>query len=96
MNTTKCPVSRSEFLTVAKGLKVTIETPDGQTATFIATVKEFSSGGLGWNVSEKTTITLDGTVDGKTLHRDAKCQVGLNISVIGSKDLAKEDAKEAA
>ena len=45
-----------------------------------ASVKEFSTGSLGWNLTGKMQVTLGG--------KTVMAQVGLNMTVIGSKDLA--------
>lgn len=79
--TTKCKISRAEFATRAARAKVTVEY-EGKTYVFNAEPKEFASGSFGWNVSDKAVLTLDG--------RDVKCQIGLNITAIGSKDLPKD------
>ncbi len=43
--------------------------------------REFSTGSFGWYVNAKAPIT----VDGKTL----QVQVGMNLTVVGSKELPK-------
>jgi hypothetical protein len=79
---TECPVSREEFLAEARGLQVNI---NGQNV--LAQVKEFSTGSFGWHHGDKLTIKV-----GETL---VKVQVGLTLTVIGSKD-APIGAWEAA
>ena len=79
---TECPVSREEFLTQAKGLQVTI---NGQAV--LAQVKEFSTGSFGWHHGDKLTVKVGDKL--------VKVQVGLTLTVIGSKD-APSGAKEAA
>lgn len=71
-----CPITRAQFEEKAIPMKVKI----GED-TKIAGVKDFSSGSFGWCVSEKAVIEVDGI--------PLNCQVGLNITVIGSKDLPK-------
>lgn len=83
---TTCTISRAEFRERAKQLKVTLEY-EGKTYTQYVPVKEFESGSLGWSLSDKFVPCMDG--------RDVKCQVGLNITCIGSKDLPR-DTKAAA
>jgi hypothetical protein len=63
---------RSEFLTHAKPLSITI---DGQQQS--AEVKMFSTGSHGWNVNGKVTIMVNG--------QPVRCQCSLNLTVIGSK-----------
>ena len=67
------PVSRTQFLEKAEPVKVTI---NGQ--EIIADKREFSTGSFGWYYNGKINIA----VDGKTL----SVQVGLNLTVVGSKD----------
>ena len=78
---TTCTINRGEFRARAKQMKVTLEY-EGKTYTQYVAVKEFESGSLGWSLSDKFTPCLEG--------RDVKCQVGLNITAIGSKDLPKD------
>ena len=79
---TVCPVTREQFLANAKSIQVVI---NGVPMT--AEVKEFSSGSLGWNISDKVTVEIAGT--------GCKVQVGLNLTVIGSKELPKDVAAAA-
>ncbi|MFO0681514.1 MAG: hypothetical protein U0234_05670 [Sandaracinus sp.] len=73
MAKTPPPVSLAQFLEKAEAVKVVIA---GQEMT--ADVKAFSTGSFGWNINGKMTIT----VDGKAL----PVQVGLNLTVVGSKE----------
>ena len=68
-----CPVSKTQFIEKAEPVKVVI---NGQ--ELIADKREFSTGSFGWYYNGKTTIT----VDGKAL----SVQVGLNLTVVGSKE----------
>ena len=70
---TACPVSLTQFLEKAEPLKITI---NGQ--EMLAEVKSFSTGSFGWYLNGKTIIT----VDGKTL----SVQIGMNMTVVGSKE----------
>jgi hypothetical protein len=47
--------------------------------TFHADAREFSTGSVGWYATEKVTVTIGG--------KEVKCQVGLSLTVVGSKDL---------
>jgi hypothetical protein len=77
MAKTMCPISRKEFLAHAKPIAVKIgELP------LAATVKEFQTGSLGWFLNGKTSIDVNGT--------PVAVQIGLNITVLGSKDLPRE------
>jgi hypothetical protein len=69
-----CPVSRGEFRKNAKPLVVKIGDKD-----FIAVVKEFSTGSLGWNVNDKMIVDIGGT--------PVTVQIGMNLTIVGSKDL---------
>lgn len=73
---TKCPITREQFSKNAQAVKVEINgTP------FSADVKEFSTGSFGWNLNTKVTITVDGV--------PLNVQVGLNLTVVGSKELPR-------
>ncbi len=54
----------------------------------LAGVKEFSTGSLGWHHNGKITVEVGGTV--------VTVQVGLNLTVVGSKELPAEESKQAA
>jgi hypothetical protein len=72
----KCPITREQFAGSAKPLKVEI---NGQ--TFMAEVKQFSTGSFGWNINTKVTIEVGG--------QPVNVQVGLNMAVVGSKELPR-------
>jgi hypothetical protein len=74
MANSPCPITRQVFREKAKPLTVTI---DGR--TFDAEVKEFSTGSLGWFLSGKTTVEIDG--------QRVSVQIGLNLTLVGSKEL---------
>jgi hypothetical protein len=76
MAKTTCPISRTEFAEKAKPLDIAI---NGK--PMLAQVKEFSTGSFGWNVNEKTTVEIDGKV--------VAVQVGINLTVVGSKELPR-------
>ena len=68
-----CPISRKDFREHAKPVPVKIgEIP------FLAEVKEFSTGSLGWYLNGKTTIDVGGT--------PVNVQIGMNMTVVGSKE----------
>jgi hypothetical protein len=72
---TVCNISRNEFAQDAKAVVVTIEG-----VPMIATPKQFSTGSLGWNINNKAQLKIgDKTVT---------VQVGLNLTIVGSKDAA--------
>lgn len=71
---TVCPVSRQQFQAGAKPLAVSIEGQLLQVPT-----KEFSTGSLGWYLNGKAVIQIDG--------KSVQVQLGLTVTVIGSKEL---------
>jgi hypothetical protein len=71
------PITREQFRTKAQPLIVVI---NGKEMT--AAVKEFSTGSLGWNINDKLQIEVDG--------KPVTVQVGLNLTIIGSKDLPQD------
>ena len=76
---TVCPISREDFLAKAEPIKIEL---NGFPLT--AEPREFSTGSFGWYVNAKAPIT----VDGKTI----QVQVGMNLTVVGSKDLPRPKA----
>lgn len=77
MAKTTCPVTRPEFLQNAKAVEVVIGG-----VPLIAEVKEFSTGSLGWYLNGKTTIRIG--------DKPVSVQIGMNLTVVGSKELPKE------
>jgi hypothetical protein len=80
---TTCPITRAEFHDNAKPVEVTIA---GQ--RLLAEVKEFSTGSLGWYVNGKTTIEVGG--------KPVAVQIGMNLTIVGSKELPKDGGHAAA
>lgn len=79
MAKTTCAISRKDFTEHAKAIKVMIgETP------ILADVKEFSTGSLGWYANGKVAIEVNG--------KPLQVQIGLNMTIVGSKELPKEGA----
>ena len=78
MAKTTCPVNRSDFRAKAKPVSVTINNVPMQ-----AMVKEFSTGSLGWYLNGKTTIDVGGTL--------VAVQIGMNLTIVGSKELPKQE-----
>ena len=68
-----CPVSLKQFQEKAEPLKVII---NGQ--EMLAEVKAFSTGSFGWYINGKTTVTVDG--------KPVSVQIGMNLTVVGSKE----------
>ena len=73
-----CPITRRQFREKAKPVTVTINN-----VPLLAEVKEFSTGSLGWYLNGKVSIEIDGT--------PVSVQIGLNLTIVGSKELPKED-----
>lgn len=76
---TTCPISRAAFQANAKPMAVTIGDKQYQ-----AIPKEFSTGSLGWNINDKLTVDIGGTL--------VTVQVGMNLTIVGSKELPREGA----
>jgi hypothetical protein len=68
-----CPLSRTQFLEKAEPVKITV---NGQ--EIVADRREFSTGSFGWYYNGKVNITVDG--------RPLSVQIGLNLTVVGSKE----------
>jgi hypothetical protein len=68
-----CPVSKTQFLDKAEAVKITIGNME-----IVADKREFSTGSFGWYYNGKTTVTVDG--------KPLSVQVGLNLTVVGSKE----------
>ena len=77
MAKTPCPVTKTQFLEKAEGVKIAIGGNE-----MLADKREFSTGSFGWYLSGKTSIEIDG--------KPVSVQVGANLTVIGSKELPKE------
>lgn len=80
---TTCPISRADFRSKAKPINVTI---GGQ--SLLAEVKEFSTGSLGWYLNGKMNVEINGTA--------VAVQIGMNMTIVGSKDLPADPAAAAA
>jgi hypothetical protein len=74
---TTCPISRADFL--AKAQPLTFELA---CVPMTAEPREFSTGSFGWYLNTKAPVSIDG----KTL----QVQIGMNLIVVGSKDLPKD------
>jgi hypothetical protein len=77
MAKTTCPITRKQFQTGAKAVPVTIAGTQ-----LLAGPKEFSTGSLGWYLNGKTVIEIDGIA--------VTVQIGMNLTIVGSKELPKE------
>lgn len=77
MAKSSCSVTRAEFLEEAQPVEVVI---NGIPMT--AEVKEFSTGSLGWYLNGKTNL--------KVGEKSVSVQIGMNLTIVGSKELPKE------
>jgi hypothetical protein len=66
------PISNEDFMAGAKPLVVTING-----IPFAAMVKAFSTGSVGWYLNTKTVVEVEGI--------PCSVQIGLNLTVVGSK-----------
>lgn len=69
-----CPVTRQEFRDQAEPVEVVING-----IPMIADVKEFSTGSLGWYLNGKSTL--------KVGEKNVTVQIGMNLTIVGSKEL---------
>ena len=76
---THCPISRAEFRSQAKAVTVTVGS-----VPLVAEVKEFSTGSLGWYLNGKTSIEVGG--------KPVSVQIGMNLTIVGSKELPHDGA----
>ena len=83
MAKTNCPISRADFRARARPVTVTINGVPMQ-----AEVKEFSTGSLGWYLNGKTMIDVGGT--------SVSVQIGMNLTIVGSKELPQDGTPAAA
>jgi hypothetical protein len=74
---TTCPVTRAEFMEKAQPVEVVI---NGNSQ--MAEVKEFSTGSLGWYLNNKTNIKVGDKL--------VTVQIGMNLTIVGSKELPRE------
>ena len=81
---TVCPITRDQF-SAAKPVSVVV---NGVELT--APPKEFSTGSLGWYLNGKTNIDVGGVL--------VPVQIGMNLTIVGSKELpgASAPAEPAA
>ncbi|HVK13693.1 MAG TPA: hypothetical protein VM597_33410 [Gemmataceae bacterium] len=77
MAKTLCPITREQFKEGAKPVTITIGT-----SPMLADPREFATGSLGWYLNGKTVIEVNGT--------PVTVQVGINLTVVGSKELPKD------
>ena len=68
-----CPLTKTQFIEKAEPVKLVI---NGQ--ELVAEKREFSTGSFGWYYNGKVNITVDG--------KPLSVQLGLNLTVVGSKE----------
>jgi hypothetical protein len=68
-----CPISKTHFIEKAEPIKLVI---NGQ--ELVADKKEFSTGSFGWFFNGKISVAVDG--------KPLSVQVGMNLTVVGSKE----------
>ena len=71
---TTCPIDRLQFRSKAKPITVTING-----VPMNVEVKEFSTGSLDWYLNGKMSVEVDGV--------PVSVQIGMNMTIVGSKDL---------
>jgi len=76
----ECPIQRAEFNEHADALTVELAGMN-----LLAEPKQFKTGSMGYHAGGKVNLTINGKV--------VACQVGLNVTVIGSKELPEEEAE---
>ena len=76
---TTCAISRKQFSENAKPIEVVING-----VPMSAEVKEFSTGSLGWYLNGKMTVKIGDT--------PVTVQIGMNMTIVGSKELPKDGA----
>ena len=74
---TRCPVTRKQVTDNAKPITVSL---NGQPV--LLEVREFSTGSFGWYANGKVTLDVGGV--------SVKVQMGLNLTVVGSKESPRE------
>jgi hypothetical protein len=79
---TTCPITRAQFRADARPIKITI----GDKSMEVP-VKFFSTNSLGWYLNSKTTMNVGGA--------EVAVQIGLNMTIVGSKELPPEPAAAA-
>jgi hypothetical protein len=77
MAKSSCSLSKSQFLAKAEPMKISIQGQD-----MLAEVKAFSTGSFGWYLNGKTTVMVDG--------KPLSIQIGMNLTVVGSKEAPRD------
>jgi hypothetical protein len=83
---TVCPITRAEFATLAKALVLDVR-KQGDSDPFDKVTlvpKQFSTNSIGWNGNGKITVDVGGKI--------VTVQVGVNFTIVGSKEMPLEQA----
>ena len=72
-------VARTDNVWLPSAKPVTVKIGE---VPLLAEVKEFSTGSLGWYLNGKTTIEVAG--------KPVTVQIGMNLTIVGSKELPKD------
>jgi hypothetical protein len=80
---TTCPISRRQFRDKAQPVTITLNN-----GSLVIPTKEFSTGSMGWYLNAKTMIEVDG--------KPVPVQLGLSLTIVGSKELPEEPEPSAA
>ncbi len=82
MAKTHCPLTRHQFRDKAQAITITIGN-----VPMMAEPKEFSTGSLGWYLNGKTMVEVDGV--------PVAVQIGMNLTIVGSKELPQDSPVQA-
>ncbi len=77
MAKTNCPITRADFEANAQPVEITING-----IPMVADPKSFSTGSLGWYLNGKQSI--------KVGDKSVSVQIGMNLTIVGSKELPTE------
>ncbi len=72
----KCPVDRDTFNAHAKAIEIVL----AGSKRYVYP-RQFDTGSMGWNLNEKIIVEITGV--------HCTVQVGLNMTIVGSKDLPR-------
>ena len=81
MAKTNCPITRDAFRNNAQPVTLTVNGTE-----FLADVKEFKTGSLGWYLNGKTIVKIGET--------PVSVQMGVNLTIVGSKDLPQDKVSQ--
>jgi hypothetical protein len=86
----ECKISRGQFRKAARALKAVVQQygSSDELARVMLTPKEFSTNSLGWYGNDKISVEVDGVL--------VDIQVGINFTIIGSKELPLDEPSKAA